>query len=695
MAPRILTAQEQKPLLQFQDFCMQNFRSRPLIAAALSPEFEEPYRLISQYGFAELIEPLQGHVYYQYYCLSLLVYWVRKFYEDSNGMEAYHMLGVSQATWSLFLNACRTSQKCRPWVNEKMKFPRSGQKTREWLRRQCWLLKANKRGRTATRLQNNASVYNCLQETFFADPAMSWEHLFAAGEEVGGRLRELELLAPFFPEQKIPAAIQDVFDSYRAELLLSIKAMGSEEYEKTDALPPAWRWLESVWGIGKYEMLRESKRMPYLRAVWKLELNGDILNLYVQVTCAEEMSVSLKQGDVTLRSGLQDGNKCLVRDLPGFDSRLPLMVCGSSPGAASPVSQQLRFCPGDWMLFRATEAALTQTNQWEYETHDTYVRPAHSFWLIHRMGESVSASLDGKDCATPGFPRPLFGDWVGHRFSFPERLEHPNGADFIVNGRFVSRFVERPRIRIVESGVPEEVEIDETDIPGVGAGHRLAAGVLRFEGSGSFERDGQFAGEGGPYPDDHQWLIPLGEKSLHRPGVCFFHKRGGKVVWKRDIFVLREDWQDHLEPDSPERRRAAYKYQKKEALLYVISETGEKVHLLKPAEKPFFCWCPRGGRKDNQPAEVCLRLNDIQSFKSYQLNLFLPSAGSFVELSVEVDGKKKWSRSLSSAGFQNTKIKKALKEVLAVSRGTAISVRMDHREILAFDATAENCQQLM
>lgn len=681
--------------MKFQSFCKQNFKNRPLIAAALSPEFEEPYRLIAQYGFAELTEPLQGRIYYQYYCLALLVYWVRKFYEDSNGMEAYHMLGVNQTTWDLFLNTCRKSRDCRPWVNEKMKFPRRGQKTREWLRRQCWLLMASKRGRMSKRLKNNASVYNCLQESFFAAPEMSWERLFESDTCWDDCLRDLELLAPFFHEQKIPEDIQDVFSCYRADFLLSIKALGSESYEKPDELPPMWRWLVQVWGIGKYEMIREATRMPYLRAVWKLELNGDVLNLYVQVTCAEGMSVSLKQGDVTLCNGLQDGCKCMVRDLPGFDSRLPLMVCGTTPGGASPVSQQLRFCPGEWMLFRATDAALSQTNEWEYETHDTYVRPAHSFWLIHRRGETVSATLDGKDCATQGIPLPLFGDWVGHRFSFPERLEHPNGADFIVNGRFVSRFVERPRIRIVESGIPENVEIDETEVPGVGAGHRLAAGSLRFEGSGSFERDGQYAGEDGPYTDEHQWLIPLGEKSVHQAGVCFFHNRGGKVVWKRDVFVLREDWRNLLVPDSPERRWAAYKYQKKEAMLYRIPDTGEKVHLLMPAEKPFCCWSPRGSRKDNLPAEVSLCRNDVLSLKEYQLNLFLPGVGSIVEFSVSVDGKKKWSRAVSYDGAQNTKIKNALKKVMSECDGRRIAVFMDDQEILAFDATPENCQQLI
>lgn len=693
----ILNSEEQKPLLDFQKFCIENLKSRPLIVAALSPEFDESFQLIENKKFAEIIEPYNRKVYYKYFCLPLLVYWVRKFYEDSNGLEAYNMLGVNQSTWIKFLQTCRDNRECKPWVNDLHAFPRRGQNTKEWLRRQCWLLKASKHGKNATRLKNNASVYSCLQESFFEAPDMEWAQLFNSAEQLETKLQKLELLKPFFQiqrEQDIPAYIRDVFTTYRSDFLLSIKALTSEEQDKPEVLPDKWRWLETIWEIGKYEMIKVSRTMPYLRPIWKLELNGDILNLYIHITCSEGISITLMQGDVIIREGLQGECKLLVKDLHNFDISQPLLIRGTVQDSRITIPKELCFCPGEWMLFRATENGLSHTNECEYKTSDIYVRPDRTFWLIHRQGEIISATLDGKKCITHGHHRKLLGKWVGQLFSFPDRLDHPYGADFIVNGRFVSRFVERPNIRIVESGVPEDVEIDETDIPGVGGGHRLASGTLRFEGSGSFEKDGEYAGESGPYPDDHQWLIPLGEKSLHQAGVRFSHKRGGKVVWKKDIFVLREDWRNLIVPDSPTRRLEAYKYQKKDAMIYTIPETGEQVHLLTPAEKPFFCWSRRR-RNDEQTAEVCLRLNDNLSLKDYNLDLFLPCLGSCVEMSIVIGDKKKMSRIISDSKGMKTKIKKALREVCPSPCNKRVHILIEHQEILVFDCTPDIYQQLI
>lgn len=692
----ILNSEEQKPLLEFQKFCVEKLKSRPLIVAALSPEFDESFHLIENKKFAEIVELLNGRVYYKYFCLSLLVYWVRKFYEDSNGLEAYNMLGVNQVTWSKFLQTCRENNECRPWVNAQHAFPHKGQNTKEWLRRQCWLLKANKHGRTATRLKNNAAVYSCLQESFFEAPDMEWNKIFDLAEQLETKLDSLELLKPFFQNQVIPTSVQDVFSTYRPDFLLSIKALTSEAQEKPDEIPETWKWLERIWEIGKYEMAKVSRTLPYLRPIWKLELNGDVLNLYIQITCSEGMSIVLKQGEDIIKDGLQGECKILVRDLHNFDICRPLVIHGTMPDSGITIPKELYFCTGEWMLFRATENALSHTNEWEYKTNDIYVRPNRSFWLIHRRGEVISATLDGKECITHGHRRSLLGEWVGHRFSFPERLEHPNGADFIVNNRFVSRFVERPSIRIVESGVPEDVEIDETDIPGVGSGHRLAAGALRFEkGNGSFEKNGEYAGEDGPYPDNHQWVIPLGEKSLHQPCVCFFHKRRGKVVWKRDIFVLLEDWRNRLVPDSPERRFEAYKYQKKDAMLYVVPETSAKVHLIIPAEKPFFCWVPRVRRGEEPPVEVSLCRNDIESLNNYRPELFLPIKGSYVEMRVIVNESEERNRLISDTHGVRTKLKKLLKEVVPSACGKRVSVLMNEQEILTFYCTLEICQQFM
>lgn len=691
MPVRTLTLEERKPLLDFQEYCHKELIGRPLVVAALSPEFSESYKCIGSWGFANLIVQNRGRLYYEDFCLALMVYWIRRFYEESNGMESHLMLGVTQAMWKTFLRTCRESACCKPWADDKA-FPQRGQDTQEWLRHQCWLIKASERGRCAARLKCNASVYNCLQDSFFSAVNMGWGKLFTTPrEELESQLEDLELLRPYFESDQAFDSAVHIFSVYKLDYLVSLKAVAAELVEKPEKFPSQWAWLENIWGIGKCELKRASQNTPNLRAVWKLVLNGGALELWLKITCSADMDVVLQQAGKTIREGLGNGSLCSVRDLVerGFDIEQPLEVRGSMRKRAT-IARQLHFCANSWTLFRAAEATLAQNDEWECDAGNVYVRPQHTFWLIHKRGEQFEATLDGMPCLPEGRLYMLVGDYAGERFCFPKAIEHPYGADFIVNGRYAGRFVEKPDINILDSGVPDTYIIDETDIQGVGAEHRLAAGGIRFKGAGCFEKDGESAVIEGPFPDENAWMIPLGASCMHQPGVALVHRRGGKVVWKQDFFVLQENWRELIVPDSLERRYNAIWNLKMDAALYTIPETCKQVHLLVPHEKPFCCWVSNG--RDKAFSNCRHDVSDL--LDGWKIKLFLPNDGDCVKLIIFIDDRCVAEKLCASSGNQNARIKNCLREILETRHGRRIRVQMDDQEILSFNITSETLQQL-
>lgn len=210
----------------------------PLLCYALDAEFfsDGEYEIVKDVDYLTEMEDFDNA---PNYFLGALLLFIRNFYEHSDNRKVW-LCGVAQSeqnSRAKFIQFIRDfTRETEGRVNPLLPF--GSDEIREWVRSQCWILKAENGGTTADILENNTILYESLFQTF--------------GPECPQNINDWKL-----PERLSNCEyVASLFQNHKWELMQSLYAIAADQEEMPANLPC---WLKPLWGI-KRNTIKEKQQ---------------------------------------------------------------------------------------------------------------------------------------------------------------------------------------------------------------------------------------------------------------------------------------------------------------------------------------------------------------------------------------------------------------------------------------------------
>lgn len=363
-----------------------NNQALPLICYALDP------RILSNDKYEELKNvDLQEIGWYRglnsgvpEYFLGALLLFIRNFYERGDGKDIWKStpsLSTAKAKEG-FTNCIRNLFVCRQWRNNL--FPRDGTDIGlDWVRSQCWVIKAETGGKTSEVLDNNTELYKSLVVNFGSFP-MRVQPANIDDWKLPDKLKNCSYIVYLFENHKWP-------------LIQSLYAIAADG-EAPDGLP---NWLKTLWGLKRNairENLKEKRQNAEsstpqkIKASWMMRYKrGDCEVVLKLRDCSSDRSI--EQGPLSF-SPRRD--YVSVYDLidRGFDMERPLLIKSGESDLA--VCSLLKPVDEPGLVFMAPAGESDKSQYGGILTDCKKWRPR--VCMLHRQKESPELLCGEQEC---------------------------------------------------------------------------------------------------------------------------------------------------------------------------------------------------------------------------------------------------------------------------------------------------------
>ena len=291
----------------------------PLLCYALDPDIlsKEDYEKITDVDLIEFSWYKDKNSSTPEFCLGALLLFIRNFYEKGDGHDIWKSTqGLAQVkVQNGFVECIKKDRICKKWSKSKL-FPCTGRECLDWVRSQCWVIRAENGGISSDVLKNNAKLYDSLLCSF--DARKPW----AGGSQ-------------FFDDWKVPDVLSNeryikwLFENHKWLLIQSLYAIAADG-EAPDDLP---NWLKPLWGLKRNairENLKENRQNAEsstpkkIKASWMMRYRSDDSEVVLKLRdCSSDRSIA--QGSLSF-SPRRD--YVSVYDLidRGFDMERPLLI---------------------------------------------------------------------------------------------------------------------------------------------------------------------------------------------------------------------------------------------------------------------------------------------------------------------------------------------------------------------------------
>ena len=390
-------------------------KHRPLICYALHPDVmsEEEYMKLSDHlkdSVSSLVIKSRESDYSssEEYCTGLFVLLIRIFFEESDGKkleeDVWHMSNVQRGVLVEWVSKT-------PWGNDPYTPGRDlkGNSWYNWLRFQCWAIRAEGVGSKGLRIRDNRRVYN--QMGFSRS---EWRSLIEE-EDLGISSDDVN-----------PPGLGDY---HMKEYLMSLCAIAQDK--KKEPFPDelreeSWSWLEPLWGIAPVD---DKERIS---AEWVLvkRLN----TFYV------ELDVKAHGIDYQI---VQDNHDVSEVDASPFTDAELYANGGKSPiDTIAPISTE-----DGVALFKSNNSQMDRV---EYKRLKAGAYPA-GVYVVHKRDDKPVIAVSSKgiespmacECKVPCRPTYICGSnekYVCSYYALPKwesREKIPAEFELVVNGRIL------------------------------------------------------------------------------------------------------------------------------------------------------------------------------------------------------------------------------------------------------------------
>lgn len=264
---------------------------------------------------------------------AILLLFIRNYYERSDGKDYWKSSKGLQEIKLKFLGLIQEDRFCRNWTGKENNslFP-AGTGIGDWLKSQCWILKAKEGGTSSQILKNNAAMWSqILDSCDYSLDRFDWQDLIQEDESLNEILKENDPGKAYFGGKAVPRYIKELCNRSRREYFYSLKAVVSSKLPEDMG---EYRWLVPLCNIAPEveSVARDGERVSaaqrrICKPQWKLvcQFGSYALVLYGK-TAATEVVVQ--------QDGAELGRRWMIRT----NSASRLIPCSVAKSIVSSLS---------------------------------------------------------------------------------------------------------------------------------------------------------------------------------------------------------------------------------------------------------------------------------------------------------------------------------------------------------------------
>lgn len=636
----------------------------PLLCYALDPDIlsKEDYEKITDVDLIEFSWFVGKNSSTPKFCLGALLLFIRNFYEKGAGHDIWKSTqGLAQGNAQKgFVECIKKDKDCQKWSKSDL-FPRKGRECLDWVRSQCWILKAESGGGTSAMIGNNAIVYRrCVD---IIGSGVEWVDLLDEESQVRKLLESLQLTDDDF--EAVPAYLDSILSTYKVPYLLSLYALvASSDDSKPENMP---QWLSALWSssyaVMRRERIKRSNDVMSIRGSWKLGINGNEVSVYLSTRAADFDSVKAIQGNHEFQLHPFICEPSLYNFLQyGFDinNEITLIATKGNKKTSFSVSGLRR----DAFIFSCSENDVTERSLLSEKGQTREVPANRQIYVVtNSLLNELILTFDEKRVELQ-YEAPLNGGYMCYRGVLP-RANHPAKAPFAVNGRTVMNLIERPAVHILNAASDIDATRNNARVYVI-EGNRLeyssSAGRVTIDPSPEYVEGRDSDGDRHIRHIDednlgvvHKITASRGSISKCRSFICL------PVDWKKSAQCVRARDEDLYEAAS--RGKTQYIY---------TTSLGEQVQLETKIDNTLVFWV-----KSKVPTK-CGTLHHLSDIEQYNKLTAYTNLDSF-KLDFTVNGKSRKGYPDTSSCITVRKIQSILKEI-QLRRGDKIRITINNVE---------------
>lgn len=641
----------------------ENNQGLPLICYALNPYLlpDDLYEQLKDVDLAELRWYGGRNDGVPGYFLGALLLFIRNFYERGDGHDIWKStpsLRIAGAKKG-FTNCIKNLYECKQWRN--VFFPRDGKNIGlDWVRSQCWILKAKSSGDTSEMLTNNAIVYKHCVEVLGSD--VEWADLLDDESLVRKDFELVRLTPDDFDDP--PRYLDFILSNYKVPYLLSLYALvASADDARPSEIP---HWLSSLWSSAYVAMRRERRKLSNntmtIRGGWKLILNGNEINVQLRYQPGDYDTVKAIQENSEFQLYPFSYAPSLYNFLQnGFDVHKEIILIATKGNRKT--SFTISGLRKEALIFSCSENDVTERSLLSEKGQTREVPSNRQIYVVTSYSlNELELTFDGILVALTYEAR-FCGGYMCYSGVLP-RANHPAKAPFAINGKTVMNLIERPAVHILNAAPSIDATWNNARvyvIEGIRLEYASSAGRVTID----------------PAPEYVEGRDSDGDRHIRHideDNVGVVHKitaSRGSISKCRSFICLPVDWKKSAQctrPSDEELYEAASRG--KTQYIYTTSH-GEQVQLETEIDNTLVFWV-----KSEVPTK-CGSLHHMSDIEQYNKLTAYTNLDSF-QLDFTINGKSRKGYTDKSS-ITVRKIQSILKE-LQLRRGDKIRITINNVE---------------